>query len=55
MDDFGVECVGKRHANHLINALCDDYEVTVIEKGNLYAGIKLHWDYDKRSIRFSMD
>ena len=55
MDNFGVEYVGKRHADHLLNALCDDYEVTVNEKGDLYAGIKLHWDYDKRTVRLSMD
>ena len=41
MDDFGVEYVGKRHADHLLNALRKDYEVTVNEKGNLYAGINL--------------
>ena len=48
VDSFGVEYVGKRHADHLLNALREDYEVTVNEKGDLYAGINLTWDYTKR-------
>ena len=55
MDDFGVEYVGKRHADHLLNALREDYEVTVNEKGDLYAGINLTWDYTKRTCRLSME
>ena len=55
VDNFGVEYVGKRHADHLLNALREDYKVTVNEKGDLYAGIKLHWNYDKRTVRLSMD
>ena len=55
VDGFGVEYVVKRHANHLLNALQDNYEVTVNEKGDLYAGIKLKWDYDTRSYRLTME
>ena len=29
--------------------------MTVNEKGDLYAGITLHWNYDKRTVRLSMD
>ena len=55
MDDLGVEYVGKRHADHLLNALRDDYEVTVNEKGDLYAGINLTWHYTKRTCRLSKE
>ena len=55
MDDFGVEYVGKRHADHLLNALHEHYEVSVNEKGDLYSGINLAWDYDKRTCRLTMD
>ena len=41
VDDFGVEYVGKRHANHFLSALKEKYEVTVNEKGHLYAGVNL--------------
>ena len=33
VDDFGVEYVGKRHTDHLLNALKKNYEVTVNDKG----------------------
>ena len=51
MDNFVVEYIGKCHADHLLNALRDNYEVTVNEKCNLYAGINLNWGYDERSVR----
>ena len=44
VDNFGVKCVGKRHADYILNGLRDDYEVAVNEKGDLYAGIILKWD-----------
>ena len=47
--------MGKRHAHHLLNALREDYEVTVNEKGDLYAGINLVWDYTMRTCRLSME
>ena len=53
-DDFGVEYVGKRHADNLINALKENYEVTVNDKGDLYAGINLNWDYVKRTFRLTI-
>ena len=53
--DFGVEYVGKHHAKNLLNALKENYEVTVNEKGDLYADINLTWDYVKRTCRLTMD
>ena len=32
VDDFGVKYVGKSHANNLLNALNENFEVTVNEK-----------------------
>ena len=55
VDDFGVEYVGKRQSDHLINDLKENYEVTVIDKGNFYSGIKLTWDYAKRTCRLTID
>ena len=55
VDDFGVKYVGKRHANHFLNALKGNHEVTVNDKGNLYAEINLNWDYVKRTCRLTMD
>ena len=50
VDDFGVKYKGDVHANHLIAILKKDYEVTVDWKGDLFVGIKLEWDYDKRTL-----
>ena len=44
VDDFGLEYVGKHHADHLLNILKENYKVIVNEKGDLYAGINLTWD-----------
>jgi hypothetical protein len=50
VDDLGVKFTGVVHANHLISTLRKDYEVTVDWKGELFVGIKLEWDYDKRTL-----
>ena len=41
---------GDCHANHLINTLKKDYEVKIDWKGELFVGIKLVWDYEKRTL-----
>jgi hypothetical protein len=46
VDDFGVKYVGKQHADHLMNALQEIYEVSEDWEGKLYCGITLNWDYD---------
>ena len=55
VDDFGVEYVGKHQAYHLLNALKENYEFTVNDKGNLYAVSNLTWDYFKRTCRLTME
>ena len=54
VDDFGVKYVGREHANHLIKALKKDFTIAVDEKGELYCGITLKWDYEKRLVDISM-
>jgi hypothetical protein len=44
VDDFGVQYVGKEHAQHLINALEKDYKVSKDWSGGLYCGITMKWD-----------
>ena len=55
VDYFGVEYVGKLHADNLLNALKENYEVTVNEPGDIYAGINLTWEYVKRTCRLTID
>ena len=55
VDDFGIKYVGNPNADHLLNALKENYKVTVNYKGKLYSGINLTWDYVKRTFRLTMD
>jgi hypothetical protein len=54
VDDFGVKYVGREHVNHLIKCIKEKYELTEDWSGNLYCGIKLHWDYIARTVDISM-
>jgi hypothetical protein len=54
VDDFGVKYVGKEHADHLITTLRRHYELEEDWAGELYCGITLKWDYNKRHMDISM-
>ena len=55
VDDFGVEYVGKKNADHLATVLKKYHNITEDWEGKKYAGINLKWDYDKRTCRATMD
>jgi hypothetical protein len=52
--DFGVKYFGKEHIDHLIKCIKEKYELTEDWSGNLYFGIKLHWDYNACTVDISM-
>ena len=54
-DDFGVEYVGKKHAEHLATILKIYHNITEDWEGKKYAGNYLKWDCDKRTCREAMD
>ncbi len=54
VDDFGVKYVGKAHVEHLIRCIKEKYEVTEDWTGDLYCGITLKRNYDKRWLDISM-
>jgi hypothetical protein len=54
VDDFGVEYVGKRHAEHLLTTHQDHYTVTTNWTGSKFANIDVAWDYNKRTCRTTM-
>ena len=41
IDDFGIKCVGKQHALHLLKILEQNYEITTDWDGKQFAGIDL--------------
>ena len=55
VDNFGVKYVGKENAEHLIQAIkAAGYEVTIDWEGELYCGISLRWNYEKRHLDISI-
>jgi hypothetical protein len=54
VDNFGVKCVGREHAQHLIDALTESYPISVDWSGKIYCGVSLDWDYIKREVILSM-
>ena len=59
VDDFGVEYVGKQHADHLVNVLKEHYDMTEDWEGKKIAGIDMTWNYaprhKDRTCRLSME
>ncbi len=55
VDDFGIQYTGRQHAEHLLAAHQENYEVTTDWDGTKFAGIDLKWDYNKNICRCTMD
>ena len=54
VDDFGVKCVGKEHAMHLINILKQKYKISEDWLGTKYIGINFDWDYNNKQVHLTM-
>jgi hypothetical protein len=51
VDNFGVQYENKAHAHHLLDALNNHYEAVSEDwEGALFCGIKLAWNYTKRTV-----
>lgn len=59
VDDFGIEYVGKAHAEHLRAVLTEHYKISEDWEGKKFAGINLAWTYAakhvNRQCRLSMN
>jgi hypothetical protein len=54
VDDFGVKYFSKADAQHLIDALQADYELTIDWEGTLYCGLTIDWHYAEGYVDVSM-
>lgn len=54
VNDFGVKYVGKEHADHLVQCISEKYKLVEDYTGDLYCGITLKWNYQKRTLDISM-
>jgi hypothetical protein len=53
VDDFGVKCFSKADAQHLIDALEADYQLTICWASTLCCGLTLDWHYDEGHVDVS--
>ena len=54
VDNFGVKHVGKENKTHLINALKENYNISINDGGMKYIGLTIQWDYPRRRVHLSM-
>jgi hypothetical protein len=55
VENFGIKYIGRKHLQHLYNALCNrTYEIVEDWLGNLYCGITLKWNYKKHHVDLTM-
>jgi hypothetical protein len=54
VEDFAVQFADKQHADHLIHALLQSYDLTTDWEAKLYSGMSLKWDYKSRTCDISI-
>jgi hypothetical protein len=54
VDDFRVKYVGREHAEHLMECIKKNYNISRDWKGSAYCGLTLEWDYKNRIVDLSM-
>jgi hypothetical protein len=54
VDDFGVKYVGREHAEHLMECIKENYNISSNWTGSAYCGLTLEWDYKNRTVDLSM-
>jgi hypothetical protein len=54
VDDFGVEHVGREHAENLMECIKNNYKISSYWNGSAYCGLTLDWYYKNRTVDLSM-
>jgi hypothetical protein len=54
VDDFGVKYVGRENAEHLMECIKKNYNISSDWKGSAYCGLTLEWDYKKGTVDLYM-
>ena len=55
VDDFLIKYTNKEDLEHLRSTIERNYKFKVDETAHQYVGIHLRWDYDRRTVRLSME
>ena len=54
VDDFAIKVLSEDDENHIINALKQDYIITVDRDATKYIGLTIEWDYQNRKVHIHM-
>jgi hypothetical protein len=54
VDDIGVKCGGREHAEHLMACIKKNYNISSDWNGRAYYGLTLDWDYTNHTVELSM-
>jgi hypothetical protein len=54
VDDFGVKYVGREHAEHLMECIKNNYNISSNWNCSAYYGLTLEWDYKNCTVDLSM-
>jgi hypothetical protein len=54
VDDFGVKYVGREHAEHLMECIKHNYNISSDWNDSVYCSLALEWDYNKCTVYLSM-
>jgi len=54
VDDFAIKYTKKEDAQHLINAIQKDYNITADWEAHKYIGLTVEWDYLNRKVHLHM-
>jgi hypothetical protein len=54
VDDFEIKYVGREHADHLMECIKKNYNISSNWNGSAYCGLTLEWDYTNRTVDLSM-
>jgi hypothetical protein len=54
VDYFGFKYVGREHAEHLMECIKKNYNISSDWNGSAYCGLALEWDYKNRTVDLSM-
>ena len=54
VDYFGIKYVRKQHVTYLLNALKEQYDISIDYKGDSYCGLTIAWNYAKKYVDISI-
>ena len=51
---FGMQCLNKDNADHLIQTLQKNYKIIIDQTGAIFCGLNIYWNYNKSWFNIAM-